>query len=335
MAIFAIYRYKISSCEGEANLFGESDKEKLLHYASPEACFGSFFTTGGKLPLNVLKEKGTGKNKEREWASYQNDVLRVENGVALITVENNKVKHTTNNKKDVPHEHHPFCHVVIDNRPGRQIMAIVKNTAFDNKPEKVCGIFSQAFNNAAVLGQYHLKIEFTKCSRGRDDFWFVINDIRTKFNDSVCQIRMDFSGKNSEAQADPKDMVAIMQALSIKSESTAVLTLNAEGNGEVRLDELHDDLVNMANICLHSKGYDLTVKFRTFGLYRYGSDVAARFGVEDEVIDEFENGTRKMNFENPEGSFALIDWLDRITVLIENYPDEAPVQTGRKKRHRR
>ena len=76
--------------------------------------------------------------------------------------------------------------------------------------------------------------------------------IRTIFKDSVRQIRMDFSGKDSEEQPDPQDMVAVMRALARKSASTAAVTLNAEGE-EVKLDELHDDLTNMANICLTQK----------------------------------------------------------------------------------
>jgi hypothetical protein len=234
----------------------------------------------------------------------------------------------------VAHEHHPYCHVVIDNRPGHQVMAVVKNSAFDNKPDNVCGILYQGFNNATILGQYHLKIEFTKRQRSKNEFWPVVNDIRSIFKDHVRQIRMDFSGKDADEQPDPQDVVAVMRALARKSASTAAVTLNADGE-EVKLDELYDDLTNMANICLTQKGYDLTVKFRTFGLYRYGADIVAQFGVEDEVIEEFENGVKKMNFENPNGSFALIEWLDRMIALLDKYEDEIPVQKRGKRGRRR
>ena len=158
--------------------------------------------------------------------------------------------------------------------------------------------------------------------------------IRTIFKDSVRQIRMDFSGKDSEEQPDPQDMVAVMRALARKSASTAAVTLNAEGE-EVKLDEVHDDLTNMANICLTQKGYDLTVKFRSFGLYRYGADIVAQFGVEDEIVEEFEKGIKKMNFENPNGSFALIEWLDRMIELLPRYENETPVQKRGKRSRRR
>ena len=65
MAIFAFYDYKIGQRKDEeADMFKEQEKEdntQLKQYDSPEACFGSFFKTGGKLSLNVLREKGKGK----------------------------------------------------------------------------------------------------------------------------------------------------------------------------------------------------------------------------------------------------------------------------------
>lgn len=336
MPIFTLYRYKIDTRKDEGELFEyEGDGTVTPKYATHEECFGSFFSTGGKLPLNVLCEKGKGKDKTTEWEAFENDVLRCDNGVMLMTIENNKWKHTTNKKKDVAHEHHPYCHVVIDNRPGHQIIAVVKNAAFDNKPDKVCGILNHAFNNRVFLGQYHLQLTFTKCQRNSNEFWPVVNDIRSKFKDSVKQIRMDFSGKDEEEQANPSDVVAIMRALAKKSASTAAVTLNADGD-EVKLDELHDDLTNMADICIKQKGmYNLTVKFKTFGLYRYGTDIMAQFGVEDEVLDEFEHGIKRMAEDNPDGTFALTEWLDRMHELLKDYTNEVPVQKSGKKRRRR
>ena len=286
MPIFAFYDFKLGQRENEeTELFkdqAEEDCKPAKHYDSPEACFGSYFKTGGKLSLNVLREKGKGKDKTVEWEPFENDVLMVADGVVLMTIENNKVKHTTNQKKDVTHEHHPYCHVVIDNRPGHHVMAVEKNSAFDNKPDKVCGILNQAFNNAAILGQYHLKIDFVKRQRKENEFWPVVNDIRSIFKDKVCQIKMDFTGDDADEESNPQDIVSMMRALARRAASTAAVTLNAEGE-EVKLDDLYDDLTNMANICLTQKGYDLTVKFRSFGLYRYGADIVAQFGVEDEV----------------------------------------------------
>ena len=44
---------------------------------------------------------------------------------------------------------------------------------------------------------------------------------------------------------------------------------------------------------------------------------------------------KKMNFENPNGSFALIEWLDRMIALLDKYEDEIPVQKRGKRGRRR
>lgn len=87
MPIFAFYGFKVSKQKDEEELFKEQEEEngkQLAQYDSPEACFGSFFKTGGKLSLNVLKEKGKGMDKIREWEPYENDVLMVADGVIFL-----------------------------------------------------------------------------------------------------------------------------------------------------------------------------------------------------------------------------------------------------------
>ena len=99
MPIFAFYDFRIGQRkDDEVDMFKvqEEDNQPPKHYDSPEACFGSFFKTGGKLSLNVLREKGKGKEKTVEWEPFENDVLMVADNVILMTIENNKVKHTTN-----------------------------------------------------------------------------------------------------------------------------------------------------------------------------------------------------------------------------------------------
>ena len=97
MPIFAFYDFKIGQRKDEeADMFKEQEKEdniQLKQYDSPEACFGSFFKTGGKLSLNVLREKGKCKEKTVEWEPFENDVLMVADGVILMTIE--KFRHIT------------------------------------------------------------------------------------------------------------------------------------------------------------------------------------------------------------------------------------------------
>ena len=336
MPIFAIYKYKLTVLEGRKDIFEDAEvkaRAKRAPYKTPEECFGSFFVAKSNVKMTVVKSSGNGDNMTSELESYDNEILALWNNVILMTIENNKVKHTINHKQDITHEHHPFCHIVIDNRPGRQFIAIEKSSAFDSNPDKVKTIFQRAF--CINLSSYGIGLELHKEHKDKNQFWTVVNDVRSKFKDVVKQVRLDFSSEDELREPNPSDIITVVSALAKKSESQAAVTLNAEGEGEVKLDDLYDDLTNMANICMTQKGYDLTVKFRKFGVYKYGMDIMAQFGVEDGAIEKFEIGEKDFNYEGVDGNFALTVWLDRIYELLKDYNDEEPIQQKRNKGHRR
>lgn len=334
MPIFSFYSYEIKQAEDKVDLFagvnGTEDKNAASRYSSPEDCFGSFFVSGRSIDLPVLKSSGRGSEKITEWDKYRCEVMRHEDGVILMTIENNKVKHTIVDKKDKENPHHPFCTVLIDNRPGNQTIGIEKNSAFDGKPDKVAGIMKMAMSS--LMAPYHLEVELTHLKKKSTEFWPVVNDLRTKFKDIVKQIRLDFNGKEDEADAN--DVVRVMSAIAKKANSEAVFMLNAEGDQEIMLQEVYDDLTSMAEICLKQKGYDLSVKFKNFGVYRYGADLLAQFGVDEKVIENFENGIQEFDFDRGGNIYMLVEWLDKLAELLKGYKKHA-ISEGRKGRSRR
>lgn len=339
MPVFSFYEIEIKKCPAEQTLFDDQTTEDaeaplapVKPYQTPEQCLASFFPNHGSAPLNVLVSKGKGKEKINEWEIFHNDILQHLEDVILLTIEANKVKHTIVEKKDKLNPHHPFCHVIIDLR--NHYVAIEKNSAFDNKPDRVMNILSSAINNRTFLGQYGLMLTVTKLKKKRTDFWPVVNEIRTTFKDVVRQIRMDFNGEGEE-DASTSEIATIMRLLAKKTNSLAAITLNAEGDQEIKLDDIYDDLANIAEICKKQKGYDLVVKFRDFGIYKYGADILAQFGVEDEVLEQFTGGMSEMNFETGLPSYGLIMWLDRMNVLLKGYQNEELVRKGRSPKRRR
>ena len=88
--------------------------------------------------------------------------------------------------------------------------------------------------------------------------------------------------------------------------------------GEVKLHEVSDDVSHIAALCLEHPGYDLMVKFRQFGVYRYGADLLAQFGVDDEVLKNFENGSLEFDFEANASTYGLMVWLGE-KFLTSNY----------------
>ena len=71
------------------------------------------------------------------------------------------------------------------------------------------------------------------------------------------------------------------------------------------------------------------VKFRQFGVYRYGADLLAQFGVDDEVLKNFENGSLEFDFEANASTYGLMVWLDKLFTLLNDYGKHA-VSTKRK-----
>lgn len=332
MPIFNIFSFEIKPSNDGNRLFGElleeGDVKNPCVYDSPADCLGSFFTTGQSMQLPVLQSKG--RSKETTCEMYKCDVMRHEEGVILMTIENNKVKHTTVDKKDKENPHHPYCNVIIDNRIDRQLVCIERNSAFDSKPEKVAHILMMGLSY--LLKRYGREISLTHLKKKSTEFWPVVDDLRTIFKDKVKQVRLDFNG--DEDDSNESQLLRLMTGMARKAQSEAAFMLNAEGDGEVKLNEVYEDLTNMADICLRQRNYSLTVKFNNFGVYRYGADLLAQFGVDDEVLGSFESGSKEFDFDSGGNNYALLIWLDKLSELLNGYK-KYDIQKGRKNRRRR
>ena len=346
MPIFNFYALENKASEERKDLFNQtsdavrtdSEKSDAVNtdtkpvYTTPEECLGSFFETGHSLELPILKSCGRGDEKTTYWDKHKCDIMRHECGMILMTVEANKSKHTTIDKKDVEHQHHPYCTVVIDNRPGHQMIGIERNAAFDSNPDKLADILQKGINH--LLMPYGRKIELLKLKKNNNEFWPVIDRLRTQYQDEVTQIRLDLNGKNTDGKVDGSSLMSLISSMAVKTDSKASLMFNAEKDGEVKLQEIHDDVSHIAAICLAHKGYDLKVMFKKFGVYRYGADLMAQFGVDDEVLDGFESGSREFCFEQSASVYGLSIWLDKLNTLLNDY-GKYTIQAKRKAPRRR
>lgn len=331
MPIFAIYQYELKEGKSGRSLFPElaedPDAERRATYATREEYFESFFCKTKHLLLNARKKA------KKETEQYNCDILMHVDGVCLLTIENNKEKHTIENKKDVKHPHHPFCHIAIDSRKGHQLLAIERSPAFDSNPLQICKIICEGMNYKMAYANVEMCYK-EKC-KYKNEFWKTISDIKTLFDDSVKQIRLDFDRKKaSERKPKPRDLMDMIASIAAKGQADSTLLFHNSAN-EVKLDEIREDLVNIADICMKQKEYDLMVKFKKFGLYKYGADIKAQFGVDDNVLEDFAQGKKEMEEGNPEGTFGLIQWFGRINKLMEEYEDATPVLQRRIRGHRR
>ncbi len=333
MPTFNFYALETKASEERKDLFyaqpdsmdtDATNTDKKPAYESSEECMGSFFVTRHSLELPVLKSSGSGKERKTEWDKHKCEVLRHEKGVILMTVEANKSKHTTIDKKDVEHEHHPFSMVIIDNRRGHQMVGIERNSAFGGNPDKLALILQQGISQ--LLMPYGRKVELKNLQKKNREFWPVIDHLRTHYGDEVRQVRLDL--RRDEKLADDRkanagDLISIMSNLAKKTESTASFTLVAEDDGEVRLQQVNEDVTRIADLCLEHPDYDLTVKFKQFGIYRYGADLMAQFGTEDDVLKAFENGNMEFDFTTGASTYGMVAWLDKLDTLLGDYRKHA------------
>lgn len=312
MPTFNFYALETKASEERKDLFyaqpdsmdtDATNTDKKPAYESSEECMGSFFVTRHSLELPVLKSSGSGKERKTEWDKHKCEVLRHEKGVILMTVEANKSKHTTIDKKDVEHEHHPFSMVIIDNRRGHQMVGIERNSAFGGNPDKLALILQQGISQ--LLMPYGRRIELHKLKKKSKEFWPVINQLRTHYQDEVRQVRLDLSGKNAKEAAEAGSLMCLISRWAQKTESAASLILQSEEDKEVKLQEIYDDVNHIAAICMEHKGYDLMVKFKKFGVYRYGADLLAMFGVDGEMLNCFGNGSKEFCFEQSAPVYGL------------------------------
>lgn len=333
MAIFAIYQFELKEGKTGRSLFPElaegSDMKSLATYSSREEYFGSFYEKTRFLLLHARKNY-----VKMETDVYRCEILAHFDGVVLLTIENNKAKHTIEDKKDIKHPHHPYCHIAIDNRKGHQLLAVERSSAFDGNPERICKILCEGMNYK--MQPANVEICYKEKYKARTEFWKTVNDIKVLFDDTVKQIRLDFDRKKvKERKPKPNDMMGMVAAMAIKAQTNSAVLFGTCGSEEVKLDEIREDLINIADVCMKQKEYDLVLKFRKFGLYKYGADIKAQFGVDDSVLDDFAVGKKEIEEGNLNGTFALVQWFDRIDKLMEENEDTTPILQRRMHGHRR
>lgn len=329
MPIFNFYRFDNKQGDNGPSLFAAEEAAQTRvsqeKYKTPEECFGSFFATRQHLQLNVLKSHGNGEEKHYEL--YNCDVVVPElQGIILLELESNGIKTTIENKQKIRHPNHPFCRIIIDNRPEHQIIAIEKNTAFSGDTDKAALVLQNGLNQKLL--DYGREIVIQSLKKKSTDFWPVVWDIRKKFNDYVRFIKLDFREGHNARSANT--LMAMISELTKKGDCDALFELKAkDGQREINLIDLEEDISNIAAICLEEGIFDLTVHFAHFGCYRYGADIMAQFGVDDEIIESF--GHEYIStFDGKNPTFELVVWIDKMNEILKDYAKTGTIKRGRK-----
>lgn len=345
MILFEFYRFKIKKSNELPSLIDlmEEGNEDKPHYDDPYDCFSSFFKKGVKAPIEV---QVTCPDGTHEMEPFGNDILKKEEGIIVLTLENNRVKHTTEDKQDKVHPRHPYCHVIIDNRPDRHYIIIERNSAF--REDEVAKILCEAVNAHKFLGQYRYIFSMDILKKSKAELWQMIDYIRDNFHDTVRQVRLDFVGDQKDPEADT--IVELIRSMAEKTETNASLLLaSCDADKEIKLDAIREDLIRISKLCLSHPNYGLLVKFKTFGVYKYGASMLAQFGIDEKVLNSFAYVSEQLKDNHQDYLFDMDDicppsssddtmtlpeWLERMHSILESY-ESVPVAKPKRQRRRR
>lgn len=264
---------------------------------------------------------------------FRCQVIRYADGVALLTLEDNKTRHTTVDLRDQAHEHHPFCHIVLDNRQeGRRRVGIGRTSAFGSDPGLAAHVLGEGLSG--ILRDRHLKVGLQLLAKENRDLWDVVDEVVTHHHDHVTQIRLDFDPRQGQ-EADGSLLDTLMRVAD-KAGGDMLLALTNGKAGGLRVEDLtlRRDLQRIAEECLRSRQYSLAVRFRKFGLYRYGASMPAQFGMPDDIVRDFSCGQTAMGYGQDAPSSGLAEWLDTLNIILDKDYHDIPLQPQRARSRR-
>ena len=323
MAVFAIYKYDFVQSK-DGNLFVEGTTDKLIDKA--QELFDGMITGDRPFPVNIKKRDNT-------LSPLENEVIVKRERVSLMLICNEKHKKYQDKKDDKDLEYHPGCYVLIDNRDNIANIAIERTSAFDNNTDKVSLLLQEAINDAFFANGIMLKIEIRSKVK-EATLWEIVNHQLYNYNDRVTKVVFNFPipGKVAgiDASHEMKDRLKIMSSIaSAMNAARGSYHVEAERGGSLRLEQAQEDLAQMVHLCSRNV-YDIHIHFKYYGIYRFGSEEKALSSMNDEFIENFKSG-QLVNLSNGEIGFEIVEWLNNVRQITEEFKDAIPTTKKRKR----
>ncbi len=323
MAVYQIYKL----------LFNRSRQSNFLSVADGKSSYDKAqelleTMLGNKLP--ITKEQ---RNKSLE--PLENYVERRREGVTVLVLCNNKkYKYREKMEDNNEFEYHPGCRIIIDNRIGVAQIAIERSQSFDDKTDAVRTMLEEAL--CKLFDEYQLTVEI-RAKKRESTFWDAVDEQCITYKDTIKQVVYEFPDPDEVGPVDASQMMydklAILQSLSASMNAAkGKFQAFSDKNKTIKLERTCEDIAHMVEMCCHN-GYNISVHFKHYGLYRFGKEIKALSQLKDEDINEFITGQTIMG-KAPDGEWALIHWLDDVRQMTDSYQDEEPIEKKRKRRNK-
>lgn len=223
----------------------------------------------------------------------------------------------------------PFCYIIIDNRPGMQLIAIQSDSTAWRNTVDVKELLQDTINWQSEVLDYGFEVKILS-KMLPSKFWEYVDYRRKKENVYIKGITFSFANYRRRPETD------IKQALSSdwRRFDSLIEMINQIGGdkGELKITPSKDDALvkrkladikHMVEICAINQ-YCLSITFSDDVTYRCNQELRAELPLKDERIRE--------DFEYQQGDlfrhYEIMDWLDDIKQKTDNYRD---VEEFRKK----
>ena len=336
---FMIYEVVLSEFQDPDKHFKMSVDSALKN---ANAIYATFFE-GRKLNLYTeRKSKG-----EDIIIQYPNDVMAVHEDIFLLRINNRSFKTLikpadtmTNGVQDytaVPEESNPYSYVIIDNRSDKGIcqIAIQKNSAWSTAPNSKLTLrllLETNINRYFMDEGIPLQIEIVPKMR-KSEIWEFCKQRCNEGQDAITQVAFDFPNQRKLARSNripnPKGYVRdLAHLMDITDAIKTHIELDYTCADPDTLQQNASDLAHIVDIC-SNENYQLSIKFRDYGMYKCGEIVRALFPMKEALLNVFmsdwtENALTKENVE-------LFNWCDYVyeQAKLFEYAEQTPA-----KRHR-
>ncbi len=336
---YAIYKLELNAKKRRNNFLMEGDFniENIPLRERFELLFGK--KPGSSFQIQKV-------HKKSDTDKYPCHVLRHEENIILLRIENPKnveIWEQQPSDSSIPiiertaKESYPYCYVIIDNRPGKQLIAIqISNPAWRN-PNQVRNLLEDSINWQLHVMDYGVEVNI-KTKMMPTDFWDYVNRKRRKYGVSIKS--MIFSFTNPRRRPD----IDIKSALSSewKHFESFIGWMDRLGGdkGEIKItppknDALmkrkQADIKHMVEICMNSN-YSLSVTFSDDVSYKCNEELRAELPMlNDSIRIEFEKG-----FGDLFNGYTIFKWLDYIFEETQSYHDVEEIipKPGRKNKNK-
>lgn len=239
MATFAIYTFKFRDIENKGLFAGQTEKYQPLPTLEDKQNFLQ----------HIFQEDLRSKEPFLHAVGCDCKTLWESSGFIVLMVSN--IKNVTRHQKfrKIKEQDEPWCHVLIDNRPGREFIAIEKNGAFTS-PDIVAELLQNELHYRFAL--HHVEITI-KNQYKPDAFWDIINK---HFINGIRQVAFHFSVPNPPWAS---ELLGNMNeaARSMHARPTAIFS--APDNSPIIVDQQNEELRRYVEVCA-KEGEDITVK---------------------------------------------------------------------------